>query len=83
VELGLWEPHVKRYDFTNYRQAIEALVPELKGQEDFVQYIMTDLRNRGFSRVGGSNTSFPESPGVTNMGGQFLDFVLKPEDLPK
>ena len=82
MERDLWDPVIKRYNMTNYKQAIEALVPELKGEEDLLRYVMRDLHNRGLSRVGRPEDAFPESPGVTNLGGQFLTFVLN-ADPPK
>lgn len=81
VERDLWDPGVKRYNVTNYKNAIEMLYPDLKGQEDLIRFVMRDLVNRGFSQVAGPEIGFPQSPGVTNLGGQFLNFVLDAGDL--
>jgi hypothetical protein len=69
----------------NYGAAIEIMVPELKGQGPLIQFILTDLRNRGFSNLSGTDAPFPQggSATITNMGISFLRFVLSPESLPK
>lgn len=79
-----WHP-MRNSDVTNYRQAIEALAPELKGQDDLLRYIITDLRNWGMTNMGGPADPFPAggSQAITNMGVRFLQFVLSPEDPPK
>ena len=67
----------------NYGSAIMLLVPELEGQPDLTAYILTDLRNRGFSSVPGPKAPFPQGlpTAITNLGIKFLHFVLEP-DLP-
>ena len=80
IEQDIWDPVMKRFNITNYKQAIEALLPELKGEEDLIRFIMRDLVNRGLSRVADPEDAFPENPGVTSLGGQFLNFVLDAQD---
>ena len=75
---GKWSP-INPYGLSNYMTAISELHPELKGEESFLLYIMTELKNRGFSNVSRPDDSFPQQPGVTNMGIQFLQFILAPE----
>ena len=65
---------------TNYGQAIESVLPELRGQSNFLQYIMSDLRNRGFSNLSGPSAAHPQHPAITNLGIQFLTFVAAPKE---
>jgi len=83
VSRGLWDPTRDQYSVRDYGNAITLLHPELKGQDGLLQYIMTELSNRGFSRLGAPDAVFPQSPAITNMGINFLQFVLDPEALPK
>lgn len=53
------------------------MYPELKGKDDFLLFIMTDLKNGGFSIVSRPADSFPQNPGVTIMDNEFLHFVLE------
>jgi hypothetical protein len=81
---GLWKASTP-LGITDYAKAIGALHPELKGQDDLLRYIITDLRNWGMTNMGGPTDPFPVggSQAITNMGVRFLQFVLNPEDLPK
>lgn len=65
---------------TNYGQAIESALPELRGQSNFLQYIMNDLRNRGFSNLSGPSAAHPQNPAITNLGIQFLTFIAAPQE---
>jgi hypothetical protein len=76
---GLWSA-ASPYDIRDVGKAIRTLHPEFAGQDSFVRYIMTDLRNRGFTNLGGPDDPFPlGSDSITNMGIEFLSFVLKPK----
>jgi hypothetical protein len=77
AEASKWDA-MRPYELQNYSTAIGELHPDLKRKEDVLLYIMTDLKNRGFSTVGRPADSFPQSPAITNMGVQFLQFVLVP-----
>lgn len=66
----------------NYGAALGILAPEVKGQPSLMTAIFADLRNRGFSSLGTAETSFPQGGINTNLGIEFLNFVLSPEDLP-
>lgn len=66
----------------NYCTAIEIMAPELNGQMNVIEAILTDLRNRGFSKLGGLELSFPQGGINTGLGVEFLKFVLNPDDLP-
>jgi hypothetical protein len=66
-----------------YGAAIEILAPEVKGQTSLIGAVLADLRNRGFSNLGGPDLAFPQGGIVTNLGIEFLNFVLSPEDLPR
>lgn len=66
-----------------YGAAIEISVPELKGQMILIEAVLADLRNRGFSNLGGPDIGFPQGGLISNLGIEFLNFVLSPEDLPK
>jgi hypothetical protein len=80
---GLWSA-VSPYDIRDIGKAIRTLHPELAGQDSFVRYIMTDLRNWGFTNLGGPDDPFPlGSDSITSMGVEFLNFVLSPENLLK
>ncbi len=65
--------------FRTYRSLIETLLPKLKGEQELVQAVMGDLRNRGFTRQG-SPDDVIQHPSVTNFGGGFLQFVTRPEE---
>jgi len=67
----------------NYGAAIEILAPEVKGQTSLIGAVLGDLRNRGLSNLGGPDLAFPQGGIITNLGVEFLNFVLSPEDLPK
>jgi len=76
TKVGIWDP-LRPHSLGNYGAAIGELYPEMKGQDNVLLYIMTDLKNRGFSIVSRPADAFPQSPGVTNMGIEFLHFVLE------
>ena len=65
-----------------YGAAIEILAPEVKGQTSLIGAVLAHLRNRGFSNLGGPVLAFPQGD-ITNLGIEFLTFVLSPEDLPR
>jgi hypothetical protein len=67
-----------RNAFPNYSAVIGELYPELKSEEGLLTYTMLDLYNRGFSKVPGPLSSFPQQPAVADMGVEFLRFVLEP-----
>lgn len=59
--------------------AIEATMPKMKHQGPLIDAILNDLNNRGFATV--SKSHLPYQPGgssVTNLGLEFLRFVLDP-----
>jgi hypothetical protein len=63
-------------------EAIEFLHPEMKGQDDLLQAIITDLKNRGFSAVSRPSAAVPPAnasssvgPLITGMGIEFLTFI--------
>jgi hypothetical protein len=58
--------------------AIRILIPELQGRDGLVQCIMTDLRNRGFSTASGPDAAFPSGKMITNVGIEFLQFIMDP-----
>jgi hypothetical protein len=62
----------------NYGHVTQKLVPNLKGQDDLLACIFTDLRNRGFSVLSDPAHPFPHSKDITKMDVEFLDFVLAP-----
>ena len=66
-----------------YGAAIGILAPEVKGQTSLIGAVLADLRNRGFSNLGGADLAFPQGGTITNLGIEFLNFVLSPEDLPR
>jgi len=74
---GLWNS-LHPYALGNYSTAIGQLYPDLKGQDDLLSFVMTDLHSRGFSKVARPGGSFAGAPAVTNMGIEFLRFVLEP-----
>jgi hypothetical protein len=78
----LWEQNRVPMNARNYGSAIEVLVPELKGQNALVEYILTDLRSRGFTQLNGLTNNFPQGGTITNMGIQFMRFVLHPDEAP-
>lgn len=64
-----------------YQHVIEKLLPDLKNQQSLVQCILTDLRNRGFTTLSSSDAPFEPRTKITNLGIEFLQFVLKPEEI--
>ena len=66
-----------------YGVAIGIVAPEVKGQTSLIGAILADLRNRGFSNLGGGDLAFPQGGIITNLGVEFLNFVLSPEDLAR
>lgn len=78
----LWDQNRIPMNARNYGSAIEVLVPELKGQGALAEYILTDLRNRGFTQLNSLTANFPQGGTITNMGIQFLRFVLHPDERP-
>jgi hypothetical protein len=77
TKAGIWDP-LRPHSLGNYGTAIGELYPEMKGQDNLLLYLMTDLKNRGLSIVARPADAFPQGPGVTNMGIEFLHFVLEP-----
>jgi hypothetical protein len=67
----------------DYGTALGILAPEAKGQPSLQTAIFADLRNRGFSNLGGPEQGFPQGGIITNLGIEFLNFILRPEDLGK
>jgi hypothetical protein len=65
-----------------YGMAIQVVAPELKHDPGLIAAVLADLRNRGFSGFGNADLHFPQGPQITNLGIEFLGFVLSPEDLP-
>jgi len=78
----LWDQNRIPMNARNYGTAIELLVPELKGQGTLAEYILTDLRNRGFTQLAALTNNFPQGGTITNMGIQFMRFVLHPDERP-
>lgn len=76
-EAGKWNP-MDPYRYHDYRSAIGEVYPELKGQDGLISCLMADLRSKGLSTVVGPDDVFPKSSGITNMGIQFLNFILEP-----
>lgn len=66
-----------------YGAAIEILAPEVKGETSLMGALLADLRNRGFSNLGGPDVAFPQGGIITNLGIEFLNFALSAEDLPR
>lgn len=73
-----WEKNPIPVQQRNYGAAIEIFAPEARG---VVEAILADLRGRGFSNLGGPNLTFPQGSMITNLGIEFLNFVLRPEEL--
>jgi len=82
AEKRLWDQSNIPMNARNYGTAIELLVPELKSQNALVEYILTDLRSRGFTQLNSLSNNFPQGGTITNVGIQFMRFVLHPNELP-
>jgi hypothetical protein len=78
-----WDARAIPIPRRNYGAAIGLVAPELDGDVSVIDAILADLRNRGFSKLGGQELSFPQGGIITGLGAAFLNFVLSPEDLPK
>jgi len=79
TQQGLWSassPH----GINDYGKAIKTLHPELANQDSLLRYIMADLHNWGLTNLSKPEDVFPQggSHAITNMGVEFLTFVLKP-----
>jgi hypothetical protein len=63
----------------DYGAAIRIALPEFAGDDNLLQYILTDLRNRGFSNLSGPNAPYPQGmpATITNMGIGFLEFIRR------
>jgi hypothetical protein len=61
----------------DYNAAIQIHVPSLRDKDTLIQYIITDLRNRGLANLPGSNAIYPQGSVISNMGIDFLTFVLE------
>lgn len=73
-----WDANSVSIGHRNYGSAIGIKAPEVKGQPSFISAILADLRNRGFSMLGSPDLSFPQGSLITNLGIEFLNFVLDP-----
>jgi hypothetical protein len=78
-----WDEYSIGMGQRNYGAAVGILVPEVKGQPSLIGALFADLRNRGFSILGGAEQVFPQGGVITNLGIEFLNFVLSPADLSK
>ena len=78
-----WDQHSVPLPLRTYSRAIELLVPEVKGQPAVIGAVLADLRNRGLTTLSNADIQFPQGSLVTNLTGEFLTFILNPEDLPK
>lgn len=78
-----WDDHGVPIARRNYGAAIEIFVSEVKGQPSLIAAVLTDLRNRGFSTLDRADYPFPAGSLMTNLGVEFLNFVLSPDELPQ
>lgn len=58
--------------------AIGVAFPGMRGQPDFIEQMLFDLRSRRLLRIG-ENAPLPQGPLVTNHGVGFLNFVADSE----
>jgi hypothetical protein len=61
----------------DYNAAIQIHVPSLRGKDTLIQFIINDLRNRGLANLPGANAIYPQGSVISNMGIDFLTFVLE------
>jgi hypothetical protein len=78
-----WDEHSIPIPQRNYGAAIGILAPEVKGQANIIEAIFADLKTRAFSNITDPRAHFPQAGTITNLGIEFLNFVLSPEELPK
>jgi hypothetical protein len=59
-------------------------MPSLRGNEWFVEQVVSDLQARGLLRQVslGTTTTYPRAGQTTGLGDSFLDFISDPEDRP-
>jgi hypothetical protein len=62
----------------NYGAAMGLLIPELRQHPSLAAAVIADLRARDFSTLRDLNTPFPQAGLITNLGIEFLNFVLTP-----
>ena len=78
-----WDEHSIGMRLRNYGTALGLLVPEVGGQTSLLIAIFADLRIRGLSSLSGPEQTFPQGGIITNLGIEFMNFVLSPEDIPR
>jgi len=76
-----WDENAIPIPQRNYGAAIGLIAPELKGQPSLLSAVLGDLRTRGFSTIAGPDLSFPQGGVITNLGIEFLNFVLRPPEI--
>ena len=59
----------------DYNAAIQIQIPSLKGKDTLIQYIISDLKNRGLANLPAANSIYPLGSVISNMGIDFLNFV--------
>jgi hypothetical protein len=79
TDKGLWSA-ASPHGIHDYGKAIKVLHPELANQDNLLRYIMADLHNWGLTNLSKPDDAFPQggSQAITNMGVEFLRFVLDP-----
>jgi hypothetical protein len=59
----------------DYNAAIQIQIPSLKSKDNLIQFIITDLKNRGLANFPAANSIYPLGSVISNMGIEFLNFV--------
>lgn len=73
-----WDAHNVPIPRRNYIAAIGIVAPEVSGQNDLIEHIIHELLNRGFSSMGRPDYPYPQSGMATNLGIEFLGYILNP-----
>ena len=65
-----WDQNSVPIPLRNYGAAIQKVVPELNGQDNVIQAVLAELRNRGLSNLSGPDVPFPQGmpATITNLG---------------
>jgi hypothetical protein len=66
-----------------YEAAIGILAPEVKGKTSLIGAVLADLRNRGFSNLGGADLAFPQGGNNHELGSRIPKFCVESRRSPE
>jgi hypothetical protein len=78
-----WDKNGISLPLRTYGAALGVILPDLKGQASLIGAMFNDLRNRGFSNLSSPDLRFPQGDLITNLGVEFLNFIVIPKELSR